>query len=876
MSDDNNALKDVDLSAWDVPAPERSAEELADDVIAVAGGTDIGAAIPVEGPVSTRKRAMLIAGVAAAVIALTAGAWVIVRGAKHAAPRDGSVIAEKAQALELDAAHADLDPGADVRWTRKGSVLRVEQRAGSAAWHVGSDSKLVIEAGTPGAALASVDASGASLRVEVKPMNAADIRIAGTVATTAAAVALVTVVVYEGHVKVRDNGTQQTVIVQPGTTYTVTPRPEPMPIVDDDSTFDDGDSVVGVAPVGADEPPELTIVAGDDVFIHDMSPPARVKIDMTKACRNGKVDLVVNGVSTMANDTLAFNRGNVKYSVLCDDFEVAHGAVSVTRDSLVRPLPTQPPMHSIYADGRAYSISYQQPPALEVHGGPGTLHVASGAVEKTYEARGESVLIPSKDLGYGEYKLWFVPDEMTTVNIAVDTAAAVVALASPISWGAQLQLEGSTLPGSTLTVEGISIPVDGQGRFKAVVPGGGDTLVMRIDHAQAGLHYAIARSTMKTTTPPTPVTVSQTPGMLDRGSIMKTMTSLRKRFVTCGEQHPQTARTTVKAKVFVEPNGRVSKTELTSTADPKLNVCLNDVISSATFPGASDQTVFTYPLIIEPPLTTKVVPPGTCDPTMSKEKGMENVNMGQHAAALAQFEASLRCKDDQYVRQLAFMSACNAQNAPKAKLYWNKFSKAEQDKFEPICVRNRIDVRKLAGSASGSDTDLAPANCDAEALKDKGMQNVDLGQHATALKLFEQSLACKQDSYVEALAFMTACSAQDAAKARRYYTKLTPPQQSKYKVMCIRNHIDPSQPSDDDEVYDDTDAKGYLQVLSKPTNAKILVDGVDSGLTTPIKGKKLALTPGKHKITYVIGDDRFTYPVNIQPGKTELMSKDLR
>jgi hypothetical protein len=875
MSDDN-ALKDVDLSAWDVPAPEKSAEDLADDVIAVARGTDIGAAIPVEGPVSTRKRALLIAGVAAAVIAVTVGAWVIVRGAKHAAPRDGLVIAEKAQALELDAAHADLDPGADVRWTRKGSVLRVEQRAGSAAWHVGSDSKLVIEAGTPGAALASVDASGASLRVEVKPMNAADIKIAGTVATTAAAVALVTVVVYEGHVKVRDNGTQQTVIVQPGTTYTVTPRPAPMPIVDDDSTFDVGDSVVGVAPVGADEPPEVTILAGDDVFIHDMSPPARVKIDMTKACRNGKVDLVVNGVSTMANDTLAFNRGNVKYSVLCDDFEVARGAVTVTRDSLVRPLATQAPMHSIYADGRAYSISYQQPPALEVHGGPGTLHVASGAVEKTYEARGESVLIPSKDLGYGEYKLWFAPDEMTTVNIAVDTAASIVALASPITWGTQLQLEGSTLPGSTLSVEGISIPVDGQGRFKAVVPGGGDTLVMRIDNAQAGLHYAIARSTMKTTTPPTPVTVSQTPGMLDRGSITKTMTSLRKRFVTCGEQHPQTARTTVKAKVFVEPNGRVSKTELAGGADPKLDVCLNDVISSATFPGASEQTVFSYPIVIEPPVS-KVVAPTNCDPDAPKDKGMENVNMGQHAAALAQFEASLRCKDDEYVRQLAYMSACNAQNTAKAELYWNKMTKTQQDKFEPICVRNRIDIRKLAGSSS-ADTDLAPATCDANALKDKGMEWVNQGQHAAALQKFEQSLACKNDAYVLALAFMAACQAQDEPKSRKYYAKLTPPMQTKYKVMCIRNHIDPSTPADDDDVdvYADTTTKGYLQVLSKPTNAKILVDGVDTGLTTPIKGKKLALTPGKHKITYIIGDDRFTYPVNIQPGKTELMSKNLQ
>jgi hypothetical protein len=70
-------------------------------------------------------------------------------------------------------------------------------------------------------------------------------------------------------------------------------------------------------------------------------------------------------------------------------------------------------------------------------------------------------------------------------------------------------------------------------------------------------------------------------------------------------------------------------------------------------------------------------------------------------------------------------------------------------------------------------------------------------------------------------------------------------------------------------------SKGYLQVFSKPV-AKILVDGVDTGMKTPISGHTLALTPGKHKVTFVIGDDRFTYPVTIKQGSTETMSKDLQ
>jgi len=90
--------------------------------------------------------------------------------------------------------------------------------------------------------------------------------------------------------------------------------------------------------------------------------------------------------------------------------------------------------------------------------------------------------------------------------------------------------------------------------------------------------------------------------------------------------------------------------------------------------------------------TPVLVAPANCDADALKDKGMENLNMGQHAAALAQFEASLRCKNDSYVLSLAFMAACNAQNATKAKIYWPKMSGAQQTKYKVMCVRNHIEV----------------------------------------------------------------------------------------------------------------------------------------------------------------------------------------
>lgn len=68
--------------------------------------------------------------------------------------------------------------------------------------------------------------------------------------------------------------------------------------------------------------------------------------------------------------------------------------------------------------------------------------------------------------------------------------------------------------------------------------------------------------------------------------------------------------------------------------------------------------------------------------------------------------------------------------------------------------------------------------------------------------------------------------------------------------------------------------KGYIQLSSKPS-ARILVDGVATGLSTPVTGHALPLAAGHHKITFMIGNDRFTYPVMIKAGETATMNKNL-
>ena len=55
-----------------------------------------------------------------------------------------------------------------------------------------------------------------------------------------------------------------------------------------------------------------------------------------------------------------------------------------------------------------------------------------------------------------------------------------------------------------------------------------------------------------------------------------------------------------------------------------------------------------------------------------------------------------------------------------------------------------------------------------------------------------------------------------------------------------------------------------------------VLDTVDTGKTTPITGHGLPLAPGKHKITFVIGDAGYSYSVVITAGQTETMTKNLK
>lgn len=215
MTNDDDEIG-VDLNAWEAPPPS---SDLADAVLARVRAPEAAAAVE---PAPVRRSRWWIAGGVAVAVALVGGLVFAMRG-DDGADSSGAVAVAKPSHLELGATAVDLEADTNLSWVRAGKRVTAMQPRGTATYKVAPGDELRIDAG---ATVASVGASGASLRVEVE-MNLSDARLIGTSAVTAAAVALVTVIVYEGHVNVTSG--DKTVEVAAGSTVQITPNKPPEP-----------------------------------------------------------------------------------------------------------------------------------------------------------------------------------------------------------------------------------------------------------------------------------------------------------------------------------------------------------------------------------------------------------------------------------------------------------------------------------------------------------------------------------------------------------------------------------------------------------------------------------------------------------------------
>jgi hypothetical protein len=272
------------------------------------------------------------------------------------------------------------------------------------------------------------------------------------------------------------------------------------------------------------EPPPaaiLTIPAGESATIHDPAPPTDVRITFSGCSELGVLELdrgngKFDGPRARGDgEALAsIPKGTYRYRLRCvhggrvQNPAVRTGKLIVVPDAATRPLPNAPATITADADGRRYTISYQNrlpiitlrwPDAPRVNAFQLFVKPEQGA-QFSVDSNKSSVTLAPGRVGEGVHQFWFETrdgkrSERGNLHVSFDFTARTAYLTSPVegesAQGGTARFAGGVLIGSTVQAGGTALKLDGQGRFSTnvEVPAAGGGAYVRVQHRSTGIHY---------------------------------------------------------------------------------------------------------------------------------------------------------------------------------------------------------------------------------------------------------------------------------------------------------------------------------------------------------------------------------------------------
>ena len=264
----------------------------------------------------------------------------------------------------------------------------------------------------------------------------------------------------------------------------------------------------------------MTLRTPKAATLHVVKAPTNVRINFREHCQRGVVEVAKGRSFKRARSRegegsaiIQLASGSNRYRVRCYEGETlkkraaADGRLTVRRDSGSRPLPKGAPSNTIDADGRRYTVLFQNnmpaltfrwPKAPKSNGY--ILHVQprEGRGKKRQESTGTSTKsFPSGAFAEGSYDYWFTgggnESKHSQLAISFDNAAATGYLSSPKSGAsltsAKVRVSGAAVEGWTVSVDGQELRLDRQYRFDQDVPVGSDGIAVRFAHPKYGVHY---------------------------------------------------------------------------------------------------------------------------------------------------------------------------------------------------------------------------------------------------------------------------------------------------------------------------------------------------------------------------------------------------
>ena len=267
---------------------------------------------------------------------------------------------------------------------------------------------------------------------------------------------------------------------------------------------------------------DLTVTAGATFRVYDPRPPTAIAFNLLKKCPQQtaiRMHRRLYGSGIDGHVVLNVTRGTHPYTAHCVTDGVLgkiekRGRVRVMRSDGTRKMPHSAPKSVLAVDGRHYTVTYQSIEPTIVLSWPRapsaskyTLHLRSGDKRRKLATRKPRIRLRSGTLKEGEHQIFFAAhgtggkrSKETTVQVAFDNAAPSAHIESPpargFRAGSMVEVAGTALPGSRVSVHGTDLVVDSQHRFSGRIKTSASqrALSVRIAHKRSGIRYYLRRA----------------------------------------------------------------------------------------------------------------------------------------------------------------------------------------------------------------------------------------------------------------------------------------------------------------------------------------------------------------------------------------------
>jgi hypothetical protein len=266
---------------------------------------------------------------------------------------------------------------------------------------------------------------------------------------------------------------------------------------------------------------DITISPGESATIHDPAPPTNIRVPIGNCESGGIVEVGLAGrrkkslsVRGERDAIVRLPRGTHRYRVRClidgkpDRKALVRGRLSVRQDAAIRRLPKAAPTVQVEADGRPYTVRYQNllPKIIFRWPDPAVskayaFHIKSekGETRTKSSSRPETVY-RSGQLEEGTHTFYFsTADGRRSANgrlrIAFDNTARTAYISEPVEGsptpGQTVRVVGTALTHSKVSIGGRAVSVDSQGRFQTetVAPNQDKAIAIRVQRKTSDVHY---------------------------------------------------------------------------------------------------------------------------------------------------------------------------------------------------------------------------------------------------------------------------------------------------------------------------------------------------------------------------------------------------